>query len=430
MEKNQKPVHEKPLPKLIYITGLKKYNWLYREGYTLNNMILSKANEYRDDLIKFMQKLVRTKSYSSKEKDVIEVIRKEMEKIGFDEIRIDGLGSIVGKIGKGKTIIAMDSHIDTVEVGNEDLWKVDPFGGEIKDGIIYGRGASDQKGGMAAMVYGVKIMKELDLLDDFTLYITGTVMEEDCDGLCWQHLYNEENIRPDYVVITEPTNLNIYRGHRGRTEFRVKTTGLSCHASAPERGINAIYKMAKIINEIERLNENLKDDPFLGKGTIAVSQIFFKSPSQNAVPDECQIQIDRRLTAGETQESAIGEIENAIRKAGVEGEVIELFYERPAYTGKVYPTKKYYPTWVMDRESEIVNKTVDCYREVFGEEPKVDKWTFSTNGVATCGMYKIPTVGFGPANEIYAHSPEDQIPVEHLVKAAAMYALLPKKLSS
>lgn len=394
------------------------------------NNILSKANEYKKELTDFMQRLVQTKSYSAKEKDVIQLIKEEMERVGFDEVKIDGLGSVVGRIGNGKTVIAMDSHIDTVEVGNEDLWKVDPFGGEIKEGIIYGRGASDQKGGMASMVYGAKIMKDLSLLDDFTLYVTGTVMEEDCDGLCWQHLYNEENIKPDYVVITEPTNLNIYRGHRGRTEFRVKTTGLSCHASAPERGDNAIYKMAKIINEIEKLNDELKDDEFLGKGTIVVSQIFFKSPSQNAVPDECQIQIDRRLTTGETQQSAIKEIEEAIKRAGVQGEVIELYYERPAYTGKVYPTKKYYPTWVMDKDSEIVTKTVDCYREVFGEEPKVDKWTFSTNGIATCGMFNIPTIGFGPANEIYAHSPEDQIPIEHLVKAAAMYALLPKKLSS
>ncbi len=183
---------------------------------------------------------------------------------------------------------------------------------------------------MASMVYGVKVMKELGLLGDFTLYVTGTVMEEDCDGLCWQYIVKEDRIKPDYVVITEPTNLNIYRGHRGRIELQIKTVGLSCHASAPERGINAVYKMSRIIQEIEKLNDRLKDDPFLGKGTIAVTQIFFKSPSHNAVPDECVIQLDRRLTAGETRETVIAELEDAIKRAGEEAEIIELEYRRPS----------------------------------------------------------------------------------------------------
>ncbi|HCO70552.1 MAG TPA: YgeY family selenium metabolism-linked hydrolase [Mesotoga infera] len=391
--------------------------------------LLTKAETYREELTKFLGDLVSIKSFSAGEREVVQRIRKEMEKVGFDEVRIDGLGNILGRIGSGKRVIAMDAHIDTVEVGNEKLWKVDPFGGVVSDGVIYGRGASDQKAGMAAMVYGARIMKEEGLLGDFTLYVTGTVMEEDCDGLCWRYIINEDGIRPDYVVITEPTNLNIYRGHRGRMELQVRTSGLSCHASAPERGINAIYKMSRIIAEIERLNERLTRDSFLGKGTIAVTQIFFKSPSQNAVADECTIQLDRRLTAGETKETVIRELQEVIQMAGEEAEIVELFYERPSYTGIVYPVEKYFPTWVMEEDSEIVLKTVNTYREVFGEEPFVDKWTFSTNGIATAGVFSIPTIGFGPANEIFAHSPDDQCPVDHLVRAAAMYALLPLRLS-
>ncbi|AFK06647.1 putative selenium metabolism hydrolase [Mesotoga prima MesG1.Ag.4.2] len=391
--------------------------------------LLTKAESYREELTEFLRDLVSIKSFSAGEREVVQRIQKEMEKVGFDEVRIDGLGNILGRIGSGKNVIAMDAHIDTVEVGNEKLWKVDPFGGVVSDGVIYGRGASDQKAGMAAMVYGARIMKEEGLLGDFTLYVTGTVMEEDCDGLCWRYIIKEDGIIPDYVVITEPTNLNIYRGHRGRMELQIRTSGLSCHASAPERGINAIYRMSRIIQQIEVLNERLKDDPFLGKGTIAVTQIFFKSPSQNAVADECTIQIDRRLTAGETKETVIEELKDAIRISGEEAEILELFYERPSYTGLVYPVEKYFPTWVMDESSEIVQKTVNTYKEVFGEEPFVDKWTFSTNGIATAGVFAIPTVGFGPANEIFAHSPDDQCPVDHLVKAAAMYALLPLRLS-
>ncbi|HDP78511.1 MAG TPA: YgeY family selenium metabolism-linked hydrolase [Mesotoga infera] len=391
--------------------------------------LLTKAESYREELTEFLRDLVSIKSFSAGEREVVQRIRKEMEKVGFDEVRIDGLGNILGRIGSGKRVIAMDAHIDTVEVGNEKLWEVDPFGGVVSDGVIYGRGASDQKAGMAAMVYGARIMKEEGLLGDFTLYVTGTVMEEDCDGLCWRYIIKEDGIIPDYVVITEPTNLNIYRGHRGRMELQVRTSGLSCHASAPERGINAIYKMSRIIEEIERLNERLTDDSFLGKGTIAVTQIFFKSPSQNAVADECTIQLDRRLTAGETKETVIRELQEAIQMAGEEAEIVELFYERPSYTGTVYPVEKYFPTWLMEEDSEIVQKTVNTYREVFGEEPFVDKWTFSTNGIATAGVFSIPTIGFGPANEIFAHSPDDQCPVDHLVRAAAMYALLPLRLS-
>jgi len=395
----------------------------------MNEKILKAAEKYRDELTEFMRDLVKTKSYSTEEREVIQRIKHEMEKVGFDEIIIDGMGNILGRVGSGKKIIAMDAHIDTVEVGNPEIWEVDPFEAVVKNGVIYGRGASDQKAGMASMVYGVKLMKELGLMGDFTLYVTGTVMEEDCDGLCWQYIINEEGLKPDYVVITEPTNLNIYRGHRGRIELQIKTTGMSCHASAPERGVNAIYKMSRIIQEIEKLNDRLRKDPFLGKGTVAVTQIFFKSPSHNAVPDECTIQLDRRLTKGETREVVISELENAIKRAGEEAEIVELEYRRTSYTGLEYPTKKYFPTWVMDEDHEIVRKSVEAYRTVFGEEPVVDKWTFSTNGVATAGMFGIPTIGFGPGNEIHAHSPSDQVSIDHLVKAAAMYAYLPLKLS-
>jgi putative selenium metabolism hydrolase len=389
---------------------------------------LELAEKYREDVVKFMSKLIKARSYSGEEKEVIQVIKEEMEKVGFDEVIIDGLGNILGRIGNGKHVIAMDAHIDTVEVGNPDLWEKDPFSGDWDDEWVYGRGASDQKAGMCSMVYGMKILKELNLLDDFTVYVTGTVMEEDCDGLCWRYIVEEDKLKPDFVVITEPTSLNVYRGHRGRIEFRIKTVGLSAHASAPERGDNAIYKMAKIINEIEKLNDNLHYDPFLGKGTIVVSQIFFKSPSHNAVPDECVIHIDRRLTAGETKESAFEEIRDIFKKTGIDAEIVELTYSKPAYTDVEYPVEKYFPTWVLEEDSDVVQAAKDTYIKTFGSDPLIDKWTFSTNGIATAGVYGIPTVGFGPGDEKYAHAPNEKVKIEHLVKAAAFYANFPKTL--
>ena len=398
---------------------------------TIYNEIAAKAKAHEKDTAEFLMSLVKTPSFSGKEKDVIEVIKKEMQKVGFDEVKIDGLGSIIGRIGNGSRVIAFDAHIDTVYPGDLSLWNFDPFAAHIKDGKVWGRGTVDQKGGMASMVYAAKIIKELGLNKDFIIYFTGTVMEEDCDGLCWQYIIKEEKIKPEMVVITEPTNMNIYRGHRGRMEIMVEVQGLSCHGSAPERGDNAIYKISRIALEIEKLNERLRDDPFLGKGTVAVTQIFFSSPSQCAVPDAASIQLDRRLTFGENCESAVAEVQEAARLAGYpDAKVKVLVYEEKAYTGLVYPTDKYFPTWVIPENSPWLKDAVFAYEQALGKKPKVDKWTFSTNAVAIAGMHNIPCIGMGPGNEVYAHAPNEACPVEHLSQAAAFYAALVAKLNN
>lgn len=398
---------------------------------TIYSKIYNRAKELEKDTANFLMDMIRVPSFSCKEKDVIQVIKKEMEKAGFDEVRIDGLGSVIGRIGNGKRVIAFDAHIDTVYPGEMSLWDFDPFTPKIEDGKVWGRGSVDQEGGMASMVYAGKMIKELNLNNDFTVYFTGTVMEEDCDGLCWQYIINEEKIKPELVVITEPTNMNIYRGHRGRMEILISVKGLSCHGSAPERGDNAIYKISRISLEIEKLNERLITDEFLGKGTVCVTQIFFNSPSQCAVPDAASIQLDRRLTFGETKESAVAEVMEACRLAGYPDAKVEVLkYEEKAYTGLVYPTEKYYPTWKLPEDSVYLKDSVSVYKSLFGKEPVVDKWTFSTNGVAIAGMNGIPCIGLGPGNEIYAHAPNEACPVEHLSQAAAFYAGLVARLNN
>jgi len=381
------------------------------------------AKKYEEETTRFLCDMISHPSFSTKEKEVIECIKNEMERVGFDEIRIDGLGNIIGRIGQGKRIIAFDAHIDTVYAGELSLWKTDPFVPVVEDGMVIGRGSVDQEGGMASMLTAARIIKELGFNDKFSVYFTGTVMEEDCDGLCWQYLIQEEKLVPELVVITEPTNLNIYRGHRGRMEILVKVKGLSCHGSAPERGDNAIYKISRIALEIEELNARLKDDPFLGKGTVAVTQIFFSSPSQCAVPDAASIQLDRRLTFGETKESAVKEVQDACLRAGVpDAEIEVLQYAEKAYTGLIYPTEKYYPTWVLPENSPWLKSAAYSYEQVLGKQPFIDKWTFSTNGVAIMGKHHIPCLGLGPGNEVYAHAPNEACPIEHLTQAAAFYA--------
>lgn len=388
------------------------------------------AKAMEKDTTRFLADLVRTQSFSSKERKVVAVIKREMQAIGFDDVRIDGLGNVIGRIGKGRRVIAFDGHVDTVYPGDPAAWKFDPFKPFVKAGKIWGRGTVDQKGGVAAMIHAGKLIKELGLNDQFTVLFTATVMEEDCDGLCWQYLLNVEKLKPELVVITEPTNMNIYRGHRGRMEIRVEVKGRSCHGSAPERGDNAIYKIARIALEIEKLNGRLKDDPFLGKGTVTISEVQSSSPSLCAVADEAGVHLDRRLTYGETKASALAEVKDAVKRAGCpKAKVYVLGYKEAAYTGKVYPTEKYYPTWALDEKSPYLREAVAAYAGVLRKQPRVDKWTFSTNGIATAGMKGIPTFGLGPGNEIHAHAANEACPIAHLSGAVAFYAALVAKLN-
>ena len=259
--------------------------------------VMKQAEIYRPQVAQFLRDIVAIPSESAQERLVVQRIAEEMRKVGFDEVRIDDMGNIMGRIGHGAKVIAMDAHIDCVGVGDPKAWQWDPFTGKVEDGVIFGRGATDQKAGMAGMVYGAKIIKDLALEGDYTLWVVGSVQEEDCDGLCWQYILNEKVLAPEVVVITEPTNLGLYRGHRGRMEIGVTTRGVSCHGSAPERGKNAVYMMARIALEIEKLNTRLADDPFLGKGTVTVSYIECSTPSLCAVPDRAYIHLDRRLNA-------------------------------------------------------------------------------------------------------------------------------------
>ncbi|WP_079843283.1 YgeY family selenium metabolism-linked hydrolase, partial [Salmonella enterica] len=231
------------------------------------NAILEKSKQYEKEMTRFLRDMIAIPSESSDEKRVVHRIKEEMEKVGFDKVEIDPMGNVLGYIGHGPRLVAMDAHIDTVGIGNIKNWNFDPYEGMETDELIGGRGASDQEGGMASMVYAGKIIKDLGLEDDYTLLVTGTVQEEDCDGLCWQYIIEQSGIRPEFVVSTEPTDCQIYRGQRGRMEIRVEVQGVSCHGSAPERGDNAIFKMAPILTELEQLSHKLGDDEFLGKGT-------------------------------------------------------------------------------------------------------------------------------------------------------------------
>jgi len=428
-------------------------------------LIKAASQKYGPDMTKFLRDLIAIPSESCEEEGVIKRIAQEMEKVGFDKVEIDKEGNVLGWMGTGSRIYAFDAHIDTVGIGNRDNWKFDPYKGYENDTEIGGRGGSDQEGGIVSAVYAAKMMKEMNLIPkDVKILVTGTVQEEDCDGLCWQYIHNEDKITPEFVVSTEPTDGGIYRGHRGRMEIRVDMHGVSCHGSAPERGDNAIIKMAEVIENIRDLNENddaddkeikglvkmlnpkynpddYEDARFLGRGTVTVSQIFYTSPSRCAVADSCSISLDRRMTAGETFESCLQEIRDlpACKKYAKDVKVSMYMYDRPAWTGLKYETECYFPTWINKESAPHVQAIADAYHAMYGDKrigdpgamskregrPLVDKWTFSTNGVAIQGRFGIPCVGFGPGAESQAHAPNEITWKQDLVTCAAVLAAVP-----
>lgn len=428
------------------------------------NQIKEAAQKYEADMTRFLRDIVKFPGESCDEKAHIDRIAEEMRKLDFDKVEIDPQGNVLGYMGTGKTLIGYDAHIDTVGIGNIDNWEFDPYEGFESETEIGGRGTSDQCGGIVSAVYGAKIMKDLGLLNDtYRVVVTGTVQEEDCDGLCWQYIINEDGVKPEFVVSTEPTDGGIYRGQRGRMEIRVDVKGVSCHGSAPERGDNAIYKMADILQEIRALNENDADEKtsikglakmldekynpewkearFLGQGTVTVSQIFYTSPSRCAVADSCAVSLDRRMTAGETWESCLDEIRAlpSVQKYGDDVEVSMYNYDRPSYTGCVYPIECYFPTWVIPEDHKVTKALEAAYKELYGDKrlgneetapsrinrPLTDKWTFSTNGVSIMGRNGIPCIGFGPGAEAQAHAPNEKTWKDDLVRCAAVYAALP-----
>lgn len=387
--------------------------------------ICRKAEDCRKYSAELLSKLIKIPSVSGNEKDIVMFLENEFSHCGADEVRIDDFGNVIAKIGSGEPVVAFDAHIDTVDVGNNDLWDFEPFSGEITDDRILGRGASDQKAGMASMVSSLRIIRELSGELPFSVYFIGSVFEEECDGLPWQYLLKEGGLKPDVVILTEPTDGKINRGQRGRMELEVTTTGVSCHGSAPERGDNAIYKMAPIIQALEKLNDELPSDPFLGRGSLTVSRIRSNSPSLCAVADLAALYIDRRLTWGETPEGAKSQLESLPEIKTVNADVTIPDFNTPTWKGLPYPTPKTYPAWTLRDDHPCLIGAAKCYQALFGKEPIVDKWTFSTNGVATMGMFSIPTFGFGPGMEKMAHAPNEYVAIDDLVKCAAFYAYYP-----
>lgn len=380
----------------------------------------------RQDIIQFMRDIVAIPSMDGQLKEVGERIGAEMTRLGFDEVRFDKMGNILGRIGNGPRVLVYDSHIDTVGVGDPATWGWDPFKGKVENGILYARGACDEKGSTPGMVYGLALARDLGLLEGWTAYYFGN-MEEWCDGIAPNAFVEvDPKVRPDFVVIGEPTKMQVYRGHKGRVELKVTATGRSAHAASHHLGDSALYKMLSVISGIRDLDAHLPTHEFLGKATIMVTDTRISTASINAVPDGFTIFIDRRLTFGETKEEAIQQVRDLIPGyLRNQIKVEELYYDEPSYTGFVFPVDKYYPAWALEESHPIVQAGQETIRRLWNETRPTGKWNFSTNGTYWAGKAGIPSIGFGPGDEIYAHTSHEQISLDEVVAATEFYALFP-----
>lgn len=373
----------------------------------------------------FLQDLVRIPSLSTHEGAVASRLAEEMQHVGFREVWTDSVGNVIGRVGSGRgPKLLYNGHMDVVDVGDLAGWAYSPYSGVIENGVLYGRGSCDMKGGLSAMVHAAGALVDAGVQLAGDLYVVGVVQEEPCEGMAMRVLVEEGGIRPDYVVLGEPSDLQVRLGHRGRAEIKVQVRGRAAHAASPALGSNAIHSAARLIFGIELLAPRLANDAFLGQGTIAVTEIESQAASRNAVPDCCTFYIDRRLTLGETERRAVAEVQNIINTEEVDAQVSVTEYEVASYTGYPCQARNVFPAWAMPQDHPLVQAIVRAVRDTLGYRPRLGRWAFSTDGTYTAGVANIPTIGFGPGEERYAHTQDEQVRLNDVVDAARVYARL------
>lgn len=381
------------------------------------------------ELYAFAQRLVQTPSLSTQEGDLAALLADHLRALGFGAVRVNAMGSVIVTLGKGDgPTLLYNAHMDTVAPGAPESWPYPPYAGTIADGALHGLGAVDMKGALASMVYGARqLLPFADRLQG-RLVLAFVVQEEPCEGLAMRYVVEEEGLRPDLVVLGEPTNLHISRGQRGRVMFKVSVSGRSSHGSQPHLGQNAIYAAARLIFAVQLLADSLPKDPFLGPGTVAVTAIHSQGPSLNAIPDLCKVYVDRRLTLGETVLGARAQLESLITREDIPATVQITTYNEPSYTGLVRVAQEAHPAWVLDRAHPLVEALYQTIQVVRGSAPEIGHWPFSTDGVYTMGQAGIPTVGFGPGDPNLAHTPREAVRLDDLKTAAHVYAGLAARL--
>lgn len=394
-------------------------------------MELQLASSADLEMIQFLRRLVQTPSLSAQEGAVAELIANEMWHLGLPEVWIDPMGNVLARLGPGGgPTLLFDAHMDTVDVGDPANWQHPPYEAAVEGQILHGRGTVDMKGAIAAMIYGAKRLLDAGLPRRGSLVLAMVVQEEPCEGLAIREVIEEQDIHPDYCILGEATNLMLARGHRGRLEACIDLRGKSSHAALPDAGLNAIYAAARVIVGIELLAQQLNHDSFLGRGSIAVTEIDSLAESRNAVPHRCTLYVDRRLTSDETEVKALTELRRVVSREGVAAEIAVSEYQAASYTGYPCQARQYFPAWVLPENHPFLLRSSQALEGVLGARPRSTCWQFSTDGVYTAGAAGIPTLGFGPGEERYAHTSDEQIRLMDVVTAARGYAAIAEAILS
>lgn len=371
---------------------------------------------------RFLADLIRIRSYTGCESEAVERTLAELRAIGCDEVWMDSAGNALGRMGQGKPIILYNAHLDTNEVADENEWQHPPLTPVVEGGAMWGLGASDCKAGVASIVYGAAIIKTLNLHLDCTLIIMGATLEEDAEGFALRALVERDGLRPNCVLLAEASDLCLRRGQRGRCEVRIRTTGEAAHASQPQLGESALLKMLPVIQALEDMNRQLPDDPLFGRDTQVVTLI--EGPhTPNSVPSWCEIAVDRRLAPGVRREDVLDAIRAVVEPLGASAKIPD----QPVltHTGLRLDGPSFYPGWMMELNDPLLEAGRATAIALWGDAPPVGVWEFSTDGTYSAGEAGIPTLGFGPQEERFVHTPDDQVDLLKLEKAAAFYAMFP-----
>jgi putative selenium metabolism hydrolase len=369
----------------------------------------------------FLRSLVRIPSLSGEEEEIAGFVSDELKDLGY-EVDLDEMGNVIARRGgkHGRTIL-FDGHLDHIQPGAPESWSHPPYAADVVDGVLYGRATVDMKGALAAMIYGCAA-PELS----GEIILTLVVHEETNEGVATRKIIKERGLEPDACVLGEPTDLNLSIGQRGRCVFRIVTRGVTSHASMPELGKNALYRMTSIIDRLKEENQRLPAHPFLGYGSMAVTAITCKPGAGPIVPDYCEIQVDRRLVPQETLDGVFSEMKGYAPRAEVELLVDDL----RCYTGFETRVVQYFPGWITDRDQWSVIESLEALERGLGERPEIIGWRFSTDGVATAGDLGIPTIGFGPGDPALAHQPNEHIALADVASAARGYCALAYRLAA
>lgn len=390
--------------------------------------LVAKISEYvdgeKENAVQFLKDFIAIESETYHEGNAVNFLASKMKEFGFDEVRIDKVGNVLGRVGSGKTVLIYDAHIDTVEPGDAADWGFNPLQAKIENDVIHGRGAVDDKGCLTAITFAGKAIKALGLENDFTLWVSGSLSEEDVEGSCVAAMMKESpDIKPDYILVAEASENRIVRGHKGRALLKITIPGKAAHASAAWRGENALTKSLPVIDGIDKFND-FKEDPFLGKGTIEVTKVDCKTPSLNTIPGEVTITCDRRISCGESIDDLLNEIKPFVNLA--KGATVTIDTEKVrTYKGYDITCVDYFPSWVMPENHKVITSGVEAFKAIFGKEPEVGRWDFCTNATHLCGRTGIPSIGFGPGDSSLCHSTDDKLPIGEFIEAIKFYATYP-----